>query len=475
MTVRLSFRSGPRAGQTIDLRGEESVLGRDPTCDVVVPDEKASRRHARIVRGAGDAVVLEDLGSANGTWVGEERLEGPRDLRGGEELRIGDTRAEISLAPTEAPPRPRQTTFLRGLESRLRRTTLLAGAAVLVALAVAGLAIGGVFGGSGGRDAGGGGTASAPAPTTQDIVREVRPSTVLVGTSLDGTPTGSGSGWVLDARAGLVVTNAHVVNLQPGVGRSSFAVVSGGRRRTAQVVGVAPCEDLALLKVTDTTGLKTLPLGSQEEIQQGETVVAVGFPGTASSTPNLVATQGVVSVVRSRADAAVGPGVVKLPNVVQTDAAINPGNSGGPLVSLRSRLVGVNTLTRQSAENQGYAIGVDRVREVVGTLRTGKSIGWTGVSFIPLADPTSGRGEGLLLAGVVAGTAADRAGLGRSLELLRAVDGTSIEPTVAGYCSAISNRSSGEEVTFSVQPVEKTSSGAYRLTGTARDVRVQLE
>lgn len=297
MTVRLGFRSGPRAGQTIDLRGEESVLGRDPTCDVVVPDEKASRRHARVVRGAGDAVVLEDLGSANGTWVGEGRLEGPRDLRG----------------------------------------------------------------------------------------------------------------------------------------------------------------------------------GSQEEIQQGETVVAVGFPGTASSTPNLVATQGVVSVVRSRADAAVGPGVVKLPNVVQTDAAINPGNSGGPLVSLRSRLVGVNTLTRQSAENQGYAIGVDRVQEVVGTLRTGKSIGWTGVSFIPLADPTSGRGEGLLLAGVVAGTAADRAGLGRSLELLRAVDGTSIEPTVAGYCSAISNRSSGEEVTFSVQPVEKTSSGAYRLTGTARDVRVQLE
>lgn len=474
MTVRLRFRSGPRAGQTIDLWGEESVLGRDPTCDVVVPDEKASRRHARVVRSAPDVVVLEDLGSANGTWVGEERLAEPRELRGGEELRVGDTRVGISLAPDEA--HARQTTFLRGLESRLRRTTLLAGAAVLAALAVAGLAIGGVFGGGGGGGgAGGGGTASAPTPTTQDIVRAVRPSTVLVGTSLDGTATGSGSGWVLDAGAGLVVTNAHVVNLQPGVGAELLRWCRAAGAGPPRSSGVAPCEDLALLKVTDTAGLKALPLGTQEEIQQGETVVAVGFPGTASSTPNLVATQGVVSVVRSRADAAVGPGVVKLPNVVQTDAAINPGNSGGPLVSLRSRLVGVNTLTRQSAENQGYAIGVDRVRPVVATLRTGKSISWTGVSFIPVADPTSGRGEGLLLAGVVAGTGADRAGLGRSLELLRAVDGTSIEPTVAGYCSAIAGRGSGEEVTFSVAPVEKTSSGAYRLTGTARDVRVRLE
>ena len=116
------------------------------------------------------------------------------------------------------------------------------GKAVLVAvLVVVSAACGSDDDGASVRDIGDGGTATG-SPT--------------------GSPTGAGTGWVLDAREGLVVTNAHVVNLQPDAGTSSFAVTADGRSQPAEIVGVAPCEDLALLRVEDTEGLRSLPLGS---------------------------------------------------------------------------------------------------------------------------------------------------------------------------------------------------------------------
>ncbi len=495
----LIFASGARSGNTVEVSGASLEIGRDPACDLTLDDEKASRRHARLTRPPGRWPVLIDLGSANGTFVNGERLQGSRELRGGEEIRIGatlfrasvpdphpapdagapvsraapDTPPAIPRAAPEAPPRRRETTIMKALERRMRRTTVLAGVAVLVALAIGGLALSGVLSG---RDGRAGAPAQPAQATTQEIVRAVTPSTVLINSGLDGAPTGSGSGWVLDAEAGLVVTNAHVVNLQPDAGSSSFAVTAEGRSRPAEVVGIAPCEDLALLRVRDTEGLRTLALGSQAELEQGETVVAAGFPETASSEPNLVATRGVVSVVESRADAATGTGVVALPNVVQTDAAINPGNSGGPLVDERKRLVGINTLGSTRAENQGYAIGVDRAREVLETLRGGDSIAWTGAAFTPLSDAASGAGEGLLLAGAVPGTAAEQAGLGEELKLLLAVDGQEIDPSVAGYCEAIGDAASGEQVTLTVQDVSRTSSGDYTLeSGSPEEIDVTLE
>ena len=88
------------------------------------------------------------------------------------------------------------------------------------------------------------------------------------------------------------------------------------------------------------------------------------------------------------------------PNVLQTDAAINPGNSGGPLVNTDGELVGVNSagitdLGGRTIQGQGYAIGVDRVKEIVPTLRQGRSIGWTGLGFgfEPNASPPGAVGE----------------------------------------------------------------------------------
>ena len=160
-----------------------------------------------------------------------------------------------------------------------------------------------------------------------------------------------------------------------------------GKLRKATVVGVAPCEDLAVLKVADNSGLRSMPLGSQSDLKEGQTVVAVGFPANASLSAQLTSTVGVVSVAKTQYKE-LALDVPTYTNVVQTDAAINPGNSGGPLVRVSDkRLVGVNSASRtesadaRTIQGQGYAVGVDRVKEVVPELRAGRSMGWTGMLF----------------------------------------------------------------------------------------------
>ena len=145
----------------------------------------------------------------------------------------------------------------------------------------------------------------------------------------------------------------------------------------------SPCSRLRRPK-----GLESLKLGSQDSISQGDQVVAVGYPTNASPNDELQATEGIVSVVEQTFDVPNDPFVQLYPNVIQTDAPINPGNSGGPLIDSNGNLVGVNTLIfrgrRGEIEGQGYAIGVDRVAEVVEGLRDGDSQAWLGFAFRPL-------------------------------------------------------------------------------------------
>ena len=121
-------------------------------------------------------------------------------------------------------------------------------------------------------------------------------------------------------------------------------------------------------------------------MEQGDPVVALGYPVSASGGESLTSTAGVVSAVRTplRIPA---PDQPRFDNLVQTDAALGAGNSGGPLVGADGRLVGVNTILftggagAPSAE-QGYAIGVDRVRELLDEFREGRSQGWFGAGLL---------------------------------------------------------------------------------------------
>ena len=312
------------------------------------------------------------------------------------------------------------------------------------------------------------------APSTEEIVEDVTPSTVLVRVSgLQGA--GAGSGWVLDAEEGLIVTNFHVIN-----GGGGFTVASQTTAGDAKVVGAAPCEDLAVLKVEDTEGLKTLPMGSQDDLKQGAGVVAIGYPANASNEDKLTSTAGVVSVVESsfRFDAPDSP---QFPNVVQTDAALNPGNSGGPLVDEKKRLVGVNTAILTSAQGapvggQGYAIGVDRVKTVVEELREGRSRAWAGFGFLFATDEQAKKeglpADGVIVSPALPGTGAEGADIPQEGALLLAIGGEKLEGTLADYCLKASKIEPGQTVPVTLPTSRARSRGPSRSSSADRALDV---
>src|SRR5690554_311073 len=143
-----------------------------------------------------------------------------------------------------------------------------------------------------------------------------------------------GSGVIVDADRGLVLTNHHVIEVARGAEAMSVSVTLGdGRTMEAEFIGSDPETDVALMRIP-AEDLTAVPLADSSTLQVGDFVVAVGNPFGFSQT----VTSGIVSAVgRSNV-----PGV-GYQNFIQTDASINPGNSGGALVNLRGELVGINT------------------------------------------------------------------------------------------------------------------------------------
>jgi 2-alkenal reductase len=257
---------------------------------------------------------------------------------------------------------------------------------------------------------------------------------------------------VLDAEKGHIVTNFHVVN-----GADDFEVAVEGAERDAKLVGAAPCDDLAVLSVEDRDGLKALPLASPDSIEQGESVVAVGYAAGASEGEELTSTTGVVSVP-SRPLRSPQADTPNFPDMIQTDAAINPGNSGGPLLDEDRRVVGVNTAVLFQAggvplQNVGYAIGAQRVKEVVDQLRTKKSLGWlgTGLEFPPARELRQrGLPRGVVTLSAVEGTPAHDAGLEGKSVLITSIGGEKMSGAMTDYCDEVGDKRSGENVELEV-------------------------
>jgi S1-C subfamily serine protease len=226
--------------------------------------------------------------------------------------------------------------------------------------------------------------------------------------------------------------------------------------RDAEVVAAAPCDDLALLKVGEGDGMQALELGTQDGLEQGEQVVAVGFPASADvDEPRVTSTAGVVSQASSRLTLPI-PDSPRFENLIQTDAALNPGNSGGPLLDRDAKVVGVNTaiLTESSGQpiqGQGYAIGADRVKDVLEDLRAGRSQGWVGAGFAFLPErelKRRGLPAGIIATGAVPGTSAAEARL--QDVIITEVDGEPMDGTLASYCDAVDDLDSGERTSFTV-------------------------
>jgi Do/DeqQ family serine protease len=139
-----------------------------------------------------------------------------------------------------------------------------------------------------------------------------------------------GSGVVVDAAKGYILTNNHVV----GGADDITVTLQDGRSFKGRLVGTDPATDIAVVKI-DATGLQALPLADSSKLRVGDFVVAVGEPFGLSET----VTSGIVSALGRS-----GLGGEGYQNFIQTDASINPGNSGGALVNLRGELVGINSM-----------------------------------------------------------------------------------------------------------------------------------
>ncbi|MGI4850197.1 MAG: Do family serine endopeptidase [Janthinobacterium lividum] len=232
-----------------------------------------------------------------------------------------------------------------------------------------------------------------------------------------------GSG-VIVSPEGYILTNFHVVEAADEI----EIALADGRKAVAKVVGSDPETDLAVIKV-DLKDLPSITLAQIEQARVGDVVLAIGNPFGVGQT----VTMGIISALGRN-----HLGINTFENFIQTDAAINPGNSGGALVDTNGNLLGINTAIYSRSGGSlgiGFAIPVSTVKSVMEEIiRSGAVVrGWIGVEpqdITPELAESFGlkKSSGTIIAGVLKGGPADRAGM-RPGDILLAVDGKPVADT----------------------------------------------
>jgi len=227
--------------------------------------------------------------------------------------------------------------------------------------------------------------------------------------------TSLGSGVIIDAKRGYILTNAHVI-AKTGQIR---VVLMDEREYEAQIVGADPDSDLAVLRITASEALPEVMLVDCEDPMIGETDIAIVNPFGFSHT----VTTGVISALNRsiRTDEKV------FRDFIQTDASINPGNSGGPLLNINGELIGINTAIYAKAQGIGFAIPISKARRIVDDLiRHGEVIpAWIGVTVQDIDEHLTGYlglpdAKGAMVKAVTADGPADKAGI-REGDVIRSV------------------------------------------------------
>ena len=283
----------------------------------------------------------------------------------------GPPTTESVASPPWDPPTEPPTPVVDDAPRRCRRSRAMRIAAswVVVASVAAGA---GFIGGRLADDStsGGGSSSAAKAnPVSMQVaginvaavLDAVEPSVVSIDTVIQSgrgpfqsQGQGAGTGVVYDASAGYIITNAHVVD-----GATSITVTVGsGPAREAELVAADANADIAVLRVTDTTGLVAAKLGSSAAVSVGDPVVAIG--NALALEGGMTVTQGIVSALNRSLEFSSGT----LTGLIQTDAAISSGNSGGALVNSAGEVIGINTAVAASyagvnVSNIGFAISID--------------------------------------------------------------------------------------------------------------------
>lgn len=225
---------------------------------------------------------------------------------------------------------------------------------------------------------------------------------------------GQGSGVILDG-SGLVITNWHVIwpLVESRINRPDLSAevkLRDGRSRPAAVLSHSKKHDLALLQIQLQPGERVEPIeiGRSSDLMIGETLVAIGNPQGHANT----VTTGVLSAVGRTIKVRAPDGRTReYSQLMQTDAAINQGNSGGALLDITGKLVGINNAMAVGAENIGFAIPMDLVREVFesdltqsGSFVAGLDAPWLGLEVVE-------RDDAAVVSSVLVGSPADRAGI----------------------------------------------------------------
>jgi S1-C subfamily serine protease len=316
---------------------------------------------------------------------------------------------------------------------------------------------------------GGGGSSTL---SQQDLITRVKP-TVVELTGKRGEETVGGSGVVVDAKRGLVLTNEHVI-----AGVSALKAKVGDNAATAgpaRVLAQAPCDDLAVVQLVNIpSGLQQVKIGSSANVKSGEQVTVLGYPASFSNpeTQTVVSTNGTVSSTNVAAEP--DPSLPKYSSTIQHQAPVNPGNSGGPLVNSKGELIGINTLgnTQQGGraiQGQYYAISMDRIKSLLPNLEAGKSQSYVGWSLTPLGQVdlskafaidsvwrSASRGAavqgdlqragatGLYVVDSDTGSAAKRANIGFG-DLVASIEGTPVKK-VSDVCDIVQSHGPGDKL-----------------------------
>jgi serine protease Do len=260
-----------------------------------------------------------------------------------------------------------------------------------------------------------------------------------------GPREGLGSGFVIDSKEGLILTNYHVVDSANQIEVTVGTPDGAHQTLTGKVVGKAPDFDVALVKTEHSLTVPALPLGDSDKLRVGEWVMAIGNPFGLSQSMS-------VGIISGKHREDMNPsGHQGIYDFLQTDASINPGNSGGPLVDMQGRVVGMNTAISAQGSGIGFAIPSSMLSHIFPSLKDKGELSrsWIGVQVQNLT-PELAKSYGLpstngaLVADVVPDSPAAKAGV-QPGDVLTRFDGKTVDSSSA-LPVLVSLTESGHEV-----------------------------
>jgi len=191
--------------------------------------------------------------------------------------------------------------------------------------------------------------------------------------------TSLGSGTIIHPD-GYIITNNHVISKATKI----HVKLQQGDEYDGTIIATDPSSDIALIKIEGKKPFPTVKMGTSEDLLIGETVIAVGNPFGLQNT----ATIGVVS---AKGRSILASENLNLEDLIQTDTSINPGNSGGPLLNINGEIIGVNTLIKADAHGIGFAIAIDKVKEVLKEILDLKMMkkAWLGIKTGDIIDTST--------------------------------------------------------------------------------------